>query len=345
LAHALLLPASVSGNVITGASTKPPASARESKPPAAPPQPTDDSSPAAPNRFHAEFARDPWGRVMITTPLRVPTWVPREIRDAIERGFLPDGITHFTRENGREGVVYSKRSDGLQIHELFTYLPEDEATYLAITRGNEDAARRLAQSAAQWNREMRHFVENLGMPPSEAMAEIRRIDAAVLKDVIFAAALLLSSGVVLGTVKKIPQLPSPKAYARPSAPEAPATPPPPKRTPKPGVSRATRTIGSGDRAMTLTPIQLQAKFKHAAKFGVTGNYNKKNVEAFVAALQTHLGDPDTIIIQGTYRGDCVTHFYNPKTQLNVIRNPQGEFVSGFRLNDEQAMNVSTRGSL
>ena len=278
---------------------------------------------------------------MVTTPVRVPRWVPQEIRDQIIQGG-PDGLIRFTSEQGRQGLLYSKRSEGQTTHELFQYPPEDHASYLAVTRGDADAARRLREGAAQWNREMRHLVEELGMPPSEAMAEIRIVDAEVFRQIIYAAALLVTSGVALGMAGKLPDARGSKP-TRPSAPEAPPAPAP-KTSPKPTVAGAT-TIGTGERSLNLTPIQLQAKFKHASKFGVVGNYNKKNAEAFATALEKHVADPHTTIIHGTYRGDPVTHFYNVKTKLNVIRDPDGEFVSGFRLNEEQAMNVATRGSL
>jgi hypothetical protein len=327
----------VSGNVIAGASTKapsphhPPAEDRKD------PQPIDRSNESHTNRFQAELARDPWGRVMVTTPVRVPRWVPQEIREQIEQG-ASDGFSRFTSAQGRKGLLYSRRSEGQTTHELFQYLPEDDASYLAVTSGDADAARRLRDCASQWNREMRHLVEELGMPPSEAMAEIRIVDAEVFRQIVYAAALLVTSGAALGMVGKLPGAHGSKP-ARPTAPEA-SIPPAPKP-----LAAGARILGTGERALSITPKQLQAKFKHADQFGVAGNYNKQNAEAFAEAIERHVMDPEVQIIQGTYRGRKVTHFYHPRSRRDAIRNEEGAFETGFVLHEKQAMNVTTRGSL
>jgi hypothetical protein len=93
------------------------------------------------------------------------------------------------------------------------------------------------------------------------------------------------------------------------------------------------------------PQQLQKKFKHASDFGVSGNYNLANRQVFQDALEGHLDDPGTSPIQGTYRGDPVTRYFNPGTGLNVIGNPAGEFVSGWRLGVAQITNILTHGGL
>ena len=92
------------------------------------------------------------------------------------------------------------------------------------------------------------------------------------------------------------------------------------------------------------PRQLQAKFVHAADFGVTGNFNTVNAARFNEAIFKHINAPSTISIRGTYRGDPVTHFLNPTTGLNVISR-DGVFVSGWRLNPDQLANVLRDGSL
>jgi Colicin D len=50
------------------------------------------------------------------------------------------------------------------------------------------------------------------------------------------------------------------------------------------------------------PSQLQAKFKHAADFGVSGPWNRGSASAFEQALQAHVDDAAAMIINGTYRG-------------------------------------------
>lgn len=97
--------------------------------------------------------------------------------------------------------------------------------------------------------------------------------------------------------------------------------------------------------ITFNPVQLQKKFKHATDFGVVGNYSAANATKFQQAIESHIASPAAKIIQGTYRGNPVTHIYNPATGINVMVEKTGEFISGWKLNSAQAGNVLTRGSL
>lgn len=97
--------------------------------------------------------------------------------------------------------------------------------------------------------------------------------------------------------------------------------------------------------ITFNSTQLQKKFKHAMDFGITGNYSSANALKFQQAIERHIASPGAKIIQGTYRGNPVTHIYNPKTGINVMIEKTGEFISGWKLNSAQASNVLTRGSL
>jgi len=91
--------------------------------------------------------------------------------------------------------------------------------------------------------------------------------------------------------------------------------------------------------------QLQSKFKHAADFGVTGTANKANLSKFSSALNQHINSPGVKTIQGTYRGNPVTHHVDPSTGLNVMSDSAGNFISGWKLNPAQLENVLSRGSL
>jgi len=48
---------------------------------------------------------------------------------------------------------------------------------------------------------------------------------------------------------------------------------------------------------------------------------------------------------GTYRGNPVTHYLDPSTGLNVIVDPAGVFVSGWKLGPAQLQNALTHGGL
>jgi hypothetical protein len=103
--------------------------------------------------------------------------------------------------------------------------------------------------------------------------------------------------------------------------------------------------GAGNRTINFPARQLQRKFRHAADFGVIGTYTLANAARFEQALRAHVEDQATLMIEGMYRGEQVTHFVNPLTGFNVIRATEGAFLSGWRLNAAQLRNVLTRQTL
>jgi len=56
---------------------------------------------------------------------------------------------------------------------------------------------------------------------------------------------------------------------------------------------------SSSRILNTTAKQLQKKFKHAADFGVTGNFSKANAAKFNSAINQHLNSSGVKAIQGT----------------------------------------------
>jgi hypothetical protein len=75
-------------------------------------------------------------------------------------------------------------------------------------------------------------------------------------------------------------------------------------------------------------------------FGVTLPRGRAGFLAFRGALQSHMDDAATIAIPGTYRWNSeVTHFYNPNTGLNVIRDESMNFVSGWKLSPQQTKDL------
>jgi RHS repeat-associated protein len=104
--------------------------------------------------------------------------------------------------------------------------------------------------------------------------------------------------------------------------------------------------GSGLPELKFTTSSLQHTYSnHAADFGFTGNWNKAAGDLFKKALAAHVGAPDTSRIAGTFRGNPAIHNVDPATGIDVIQDPAGELVSGWRLNPQQLWNVLTRGSL
>jgi len=100
------------------------------------------------------------------------------------------------------------------------------------------------------------------------------------------------------------------------------------------------------RSLNCSERQIKRKFKHAENFGIQGNnYNPSKGKEFQKAIESHVYSPDTIKIKGTYRWNNVIHYFNPKTNNNVITNSNGDFISGWRLDADQIKNVTTRGKL
>ncbi|WP_207692273.1 colicin D domain-containing protein [Desulfonema limicola] len=94
----------------------------------------------------------------------------------------------------------------------------------------------------------------------------------------------------------------------------------------------------------MAKSQLRSKFKHASDFGIIGNYNNMNAEAFEKAIYEHFINKETILIRGTYRGNPVNHYYNKVTKLNVICKEK-KFLSCWKLSSMQQFYVITKGSL
>ena len=113
--------------------------------------------------------------------------------------------------------------------------------------------------------------------------------------------------------------------------------------------RALRYLDEGaaaySKVATTTAKQLQKKFKHAGDFGVAGNYNRANAQKYNQAIQKHLNSSGTKEIPGIYRGKPVTFHTNPDTGLTVIQNPNGSFLSGWKLNPQQLKHVLKDGKL
>ena len=90
--------------------------------------------------------------------------------------------------------------------------------------------------------------------------------------------------------------------------------------------------------------QLQAKFKHAFRFGIKGNYNKENRKLFFEALLNHIRQFKPI--SGTYHNKLVYHYLDPETGLNVMINKETkQFLSGWKLSDKQLEHVLHDGHL
>ncbi|MDR2407221.1 MAG: hypothetical protein LBE13_03800 [Bacteroidales bacterium] len=76
---------------------------------------------------------------------------------------------------------------------------------------------------------------------------------------------------------------------------------------------------------------------------MTENANNANLEKLAQILDNYINKPYVSEIQGTYRGKPVTHFYDYKTQINVMVNPDGSLAGAWKLVNKQIKNLLEYG--
>jgi hypothetical protein len=100
----------------------------------------------------------------------------------------------------------------------------------------------------------------------------------------------------------------------------------------------------------LNNPKLPSKFEaHKEDFGMQGaNFNKESSQLFKQKMLDHINDPNTIPIAGQYNkggvGDVV-HFYNPKTSVNIMKDTNGNWVSGWKLSKIQREHIKLNGKI
>ncbi|WP_075260575.1 colicin D domain-containing protein [endosymbiont of Acanthamoeba sp. UWC8] len=60
----------------------------------------------------------------------------------------------------------------------------------------------------------------------------------------------------------------------------------------------------------------------------------------------HIKQDDIIVIAGTHRGtERVIHYCNEKTGVNVMKDLEGNFVSGWKLGEAQIKSLKNTGNV
>ena len=80
-------------------------------------------------------------------------------------------------------------------------------------------------------------------------------------------------------------------------------------------------------------------------FGLTVNQSNKALAELSTHIQQHLSAPGTIKIEGTFRGQPVTHFVNPSTGLNVMRDSSGNLFGGWQVEGKALQHLLATGKL
>jgi len=100
----------------------------------------------------------------------------------------------------------------------------------------------------------------------------------------------------------------------------------------------------GKRNFTSESRVVQHTFKHASDFGITGNWSKLQAQKFEAVLNNHV--QNTKPISGTYRGVLkVNHYFDPKTNLNVMVDQNDKLVGAWKLSKQQIKNLKRNGNV
>lgn len=98
----------------------------------------------------------------------------------------------------------------------------------------------------------------------------------------------------------------------------------------------------------LNSPKLRAKFdKHGKAFGLKGHsFNKATAELFKQRIVNHIRDPNTKIIIGTHRRkEQVVHYYNARTKINIMKDVNGKYVSGWKLAVKQKNSLLNKGNI
>jgi hypothetical protein len=167
-----------------------------------------------PQRFQAQLA----------------SWVPEVVRNeikALEDAGAFKKAKLLETPHGRflkrypdgEGavVVWIGVAHNVELH-VYREFPEAFEFYLDHARGDEETAHLLHESYTQFNRDLWHFVHDLGIRPDFARSELRNIDDRVLKLILEMAGMLLAQGAsvaaVRATSKQVRDTTNPKKLPR-----------------------------------------------------------------------------------------------------------------------------------
>jgi RHS repeat-associated protein len=103
-------------------------------------------------------------------------------------------------------------------------------------------------------------------------------------------------------------------------------------------------VMAGAAIITLDKLQHIYDL-HAGDFGLSGNKNSEQLQKLDDAIQSHMTDPDTKLVQGQYRGQDANLYYNSRTQNVVVTDKSNNVVAGFKASQAQAGYINSTGRL
>jgi RHS repeat-associated protein len=113
-----------------------------------------------------------------------------------------------------------------------------------------------------------------------------------------------------------------------------------------GGIQATASASESSPVLLRTFRNMQKFFsKHGSDFGLSGTWNPTRAADASRAIHQHINSPRVRVIQGSYRGNPAIHYLDTQTGLNVVVDPFGNFVTGYRLGTDQLKTLIARGFL
>lgn len=109
----------------------------------------------------------------------------------------------------------------------------------------------------------------------------------------------------------------------------------------------TARIGAwSSRILHISSRNAQKVFgKHGADFGLSGAWSPARAVEVRRAINSFINRTGIRKISGTYRGQRVIHYLDPRTGQNVIADLNGELIGAWKLGAEQLKHVLTSGRL
>ena len=81
--------------------------------------------------------------------------------------------------------------------------------------------------------------------------------------------------------------------------------------------------------------KLQHAYKHAADFGVDGNWNSLKATEYQRAIENHMNNDSTQVFKSQYRGNEIYAYINKDAGLISYTDMQGNYIGGWRYSESQ----------
>jgi RHS repeat-associated protein len=104
--------------------------------------------------------------------------------------------------------------------------------------------------------------------------------------------------------------------------------------------------GAFSRILSISPRMAQKGWdKHASVLGLGGNWHPGRASEFRGAVNQFINNPAVRTIEGRYHTLDVIHYLNTRTNVNVVSDRNGNYISVFQLGADQLQSVLTKGWL